>query len=267
MGLGEMFRGIHGAAFMPYICCGDPSARFTMKLAETLVENGADAIELGIPFSDPVADGRVLQQASSRALSAGMTPKKALRLVASMRRRGISIPIIIMSYCNTFYSQGAARMLAQAKKAGADAVIVPDLPLEESQGFRKECRKAGLDFVPLTAPGCSEGRIRRIAKGAGGFLYAVSVSGTTGARKKVATEALSLVARARRSSGMPVAAGFGIATPGHARQFARSGASGIIVGSRIAEIYSKSIKEGEKKALEEIAGYCRAMKSACARTK
>jgi tryptophan synthase alpha chain len=251
---------------MPYICCGDPSAGFTLKLAETLSRGGADAIELGIPFSDPAADGRVLQAASSRALKAGMTPKKALCLLAKLRGRGLGIPVIIMAYYNTFCSHGTGRFISGAAKAGADGVVVPDLPLEESREFRKECARARICFVPLVSPDCRPARIARISRGAGGFLYAVSVAGTTGARRKVERQSLLLVKRAKTASGMPVAAGFGISTPAHARLYARCGADGVIVGSRIAEIYAAHAMKGmggEKRAMGEIARYCRSMKKAC----
>jgi tryptophan synthase alpha chain len=270
MRLSEMFRKKKGIAFMPYVCCGDMGEGFTLKLIRTLADNGADAIELGIPFSDPVADGKVLQAASARALACGMTPKKALGVVAKLRRQGVSLPIAVMAYCNTFYSQGVPRLISSLARSGANGIIVPDLPVDESAGFRRLCRASRLDFVPLVAAGSDGARIRKIAHGASGFLYAVSVSGTTGARKEVAKGALELVARARKNSRLPVVAGFGISQPAHARKFASVGADGVIVGSHLADLYSKHMvgskerwKAKEKKALAEIASYARKMKRAC----
>lgn len=263
--LGRMFANSDGAAFMPYVCCGDPSEEFTVALVKTLAKSGADAIEFGIPFSDPIADGKAIQAASSRALAGGMTPKKALAVIARLRAEGIGIPIVAMTYYNIIYSAGAARFLRSLSKAGADGLIVPDVPLEESGGLRGECKKAGLAFVPLITPNCTDERLGRIASGASGFLYAVSVLGTTGARENVNESALELVRRAKRF-GLPVCAGFGISKPKHANEFAAAGADGVIVGSRIVGIYSEFIGGkgiGTQEALEEIAAYAGGMKRAC----
>ena len=250
---------------MPYVCCGDPTEGFTLALVKALVENGADAIEFGIPFSDPIADGKAIQEASNRALAGGMTPKKAVAAIAKLRKAGVNVPIVAMTYYNIIYSAGTAQFLRSLSEAGADGLIVPDVPLEESEELRRECNAAGLDFVSLITPNCSDERLSRIAAGAGGFLYAVSVLGTTGARENVDSRALELVKRAKRF-GLPVCAGFGISKPEHAEEFALAGADGVIVGSEIANIYSKHIngKEIETgKSLGEIAEYASAMKRAC----
>jgi len=260
-----MFSKQKGAAFMPYVCCGDPAMEFTLALVKALAKGGADAIEFGIPFSDPIADGKTIQAASQRALAAGMTPKKAVAAIAKLRKEGVGIPIVAMTYYNIIYSAGTARFLGSLAQAGADGLIVPDVPLEESEELRGECRKAGLDFVSLITPNCSDGRLAKIAKGASGFLYAVSVIGTTGARESVDGNALELVKRAKKF-GLPVCAGFGISKPKHAGEFAKAGAGGVIVGSEIVNIYSKSIsgkRIDSAKALVEIKRYAEGMKRAC----
>ncbi len=262
----KMFSKSRGAAFMPYICCGDPDALFTVRLARALCENGADAIEFGIPFSDPIADGKTIQEASTRALAAGMTPQKALGAIKRIRSEGIEAPIIAMTYYNIIYAAGQGEFLKSLKQAGADGLIVPDVPLEESAGLAKSCRKAGIDLVFLVTPNTASARIAKIASRGRGFLYAVSVLGTTGARKSVSREAIKLVKRAS-GHGLPVAAGFGISKPAHAREFASAGAKGIIVGSAIVDIYSRHIsgrgRIDSAKALAGIAKYAREMKAAC----
>ena len=260
-----MFSKLKGAAFMPYVCCGDPTAEFSLALVKALVSGGAAAIEFGIPFSDPIADGKTIQSASQRALAAGMTPKKAIAAIAKLREEGVGVPIVAMTYYNIIYSAGTAQFLQSLSEAGADGIIVPDVPLEESEELRGECEKAGLDFVPLITPNCTEERLGKIAAKAGGFLYAVSVIGTTGAKESVDGKALELVKRAKKF-GLPVCAGFGISKPKHADEFARAGADGVIVGSEIVNIYSKFI--GGKgidaaRALDEIGRYAVDMKGAC----
>ncbi|MFA5106550.1 MAG: tryptophan synthase subunit alpha [Candidatus Micrarchaeia archaeon] len=264
----RMFANAKGAAFMPYVCCGDPDASFTISLVKALCGNGADAIEFGIPFSDPIADGKTIQEASNRALAGGMTPSKALGAIARIRRGGVEAPIIAMTYYNIIFSQGQDAFLKKLKQAGADGLIVPDVPLEESAALSKSCKKACIDLVFLVTPNTADGRIAKIARRGKGFLYAVSVLGTTGARKNIDPAALTLVKRASRH-GLPVVAGFGISTPAHARRFAAAGAKGVIVGSEIANIYSRQMTKNRinrKTALEKIAKYAREMKSACSHT-
>lgn len=267
MKISEMFSKLktedRQPAFMPYVCCGDPSEDFTVRLVETLVANGADAIELGIPFSDPIADGKTIQAASSRALANGMTPKKAIETIARLRRKGIGVPIIAMTYYNIVFANGTENFLKALKDAGADGLIVPDVPLEESGELREKCSEAGIDLVYLITPNCSDDRIGKIAEKSRGFLYAVSVLGITGARDEVAPDAIEFVKRAKRIASLPVAVGFGVSKPMHAKAFAEAGADGIIIGSALVNVYSKYMGQGESgemKALEEVAEFARGMK-------
>lgn len=265
MTIEDAFRK-NGAAFMPYICCGDPSAGFTVRAVRALAASGADAIEFGIPFSDPIADGKSIQAASARALLSGMTPLKALEVLGDIRKE-TEIPIIVMTYCNIIIANGGEAFLKKARVAGADALIVPDVPLEESHALAEQCRAAGLKLVRMASPSCSDARLKRISENAEGFVYAVGALGTTGARDSVGKDAAALVRRMKGITDLPVAVGFGISKPIHATVLREAGADGIIVGSRIADIYSRHIgkdgKMGEESALEELAGYAKAMKAAC----
>ena len=269
MKIEKMFSGLEGrAAFMPYVCCGDPSVEFSVRLVETLVSNGADAIEMGIPFSDPIADGKTIEAASSRALANGMTPRKAFEAIAQIRKNGIEAPIIAMTYYNIVFANGVENFLKSLKESGADGLIVPDAPLEESGLLQELCLKSGIDLIYLITPNCSDERIGKIAQKARGFLYAVSVLGITGARENVASGAIELVERAKKITKLPIAAGFGISKPEHARILEKAGADGIIVGSALVNIYFGHMDnnamgaDGEKLALEEIAAFARQMKGA-----
>ncbi|VVB98399.1 Tryptophan synthase alpha chain [uncultured archaeon] len=265
MRISEMFSK-PGArpAFMPYVCCGDPSVVFTVRLVETLVANGADAIEFGIPFSDPIADGKTIQGASSRALANEMTPQKAIDAISLLRKKGIRVPITAMTYYNIVFANGTGNFLKKLRDAGADGLIVPDVPLEESGPLREKCAEAGIDLICMITPNCTDERIKRISEKSQGFLYAVSVLGITGARGEVAPEAVEFVKRAKRIASIPIAVGFGISQPAHAAEFAKAGADAIIVGSGLVEVYAKHMKDGkfdEEKALGEVAEFAKAMVS------
>ncbi len=259
------------AAFLPYICCGDPSADFTVKLAKTLVNAGADAIELGIPFSDPIADGKTIQSASLRALENGIIPPKALEVLDRIRKEGVKIPIIIMTYYNIILANGGTKFLKNAKIAGANAVIVPDVPLEESDSLEEMCRNNELGLVRMVSISSDEKRLKAISKKADCFVYVVAELGTTGARENVNDNAIALVKRAKSLFYVPVVIGFGISKPEHVTTFIKAGADGIIVGSAIIDIYSKYISGektktiNEKSALEEMEKFAKAMKNACMR--
>lgn len=254
------------AAFMPYLCCGDQGADFTLRAAKALADAGADAIELGIPFSDPIADGKTIQAASMRALQNGMTPAKALDTLGKMRKE-TGVPIILMTYYNIILANGGAAFLKKAHEAGAEALIAPDVPLEESAPLHEACSGAGMKLIRMVSVSSDESRIKRISKVAGGFIYAVGSLGTTGARDCIGDDAAALVKRVRRVTQLPVAVGFGVSRPDHATALAAAGADGVIVGSAIADAYMKGAGKGgavdEDKALEGLASYARAMKAGC----
>ena len=221
----------HGkrAALMPYLMGGYPSVAESLAAGEAAVDAGADLIELGIPFSDPLADGPVIHAAGTAALEAGVTPGDVLKVCAALAER---VPVVLMVYANIVLVDGAAAFAARAAAAGAAGLIVPDLPQDESAGVRAACDEAGLALVALVAPSSSAARVAEIGANARGFVYAVSLAGTTGERAELAPELADLVERTRAATALPVAVGFGIST---AEQAATVGdlADGVIVGSRI----------------------------------
>ena len=222
-----------GKAFIPFITCGDPSLEVTEALVYAMEEAGADLIELGIPFSDPTAEGPVIQEANIRALSGGVTTDKIFEMAEKIRKR-TAIPMVFMTYANVVFSYGTERFIKRASEIGMDGLILPDVPFEEKEEFAQVCRQYGLAFVSLIAPTSKE-RIQTIASEAEGFLYCVSSLGVTGVRTEITTNVGEMTALARKASGIPCAVGFGISTPEQARAMA-SQADGVIVGSAIVKL-------------------------------
>lgn len=229
-----VFASKDGAAFIPYVTAGYPSMGATIKAVTTLAECGADMVEIGIPFSDPLADGITVQRASFHALRAGVTPDLCLKAVRLLRQE-VELPLILMSYFNPLLSYGIEKFCAEAARAGADGLIVPDLPLEEAGELEKAALGCGLDTIYLLAPTSTKERIRRVARHSRGFIYLVSVTGVTGVRESLPPDLPELVARVRALAGQPLCVGFGISTPEQAAQVSRI-ADGVIVGSRLVEI-------------------------------
>ena len=220
-------------AFIPFITCGDPSLEVTEKLVYAMEEAGADLIELGIPFSDPTAEGPVIQAANVRALSGGVTTDKIFEMVKSIRKH-TDIPLVFMTYANVVFSYGTERFVKKAADLGMDGLILPDVPFEEKEEFDPVCRQYGLDFISLIAPTSHE-RIRMIAREAQGFLYCVSSLGVTGVRSSITTDIGGMVRLVKEEKDIPCAVGFGISTPQQAREMA-SCADGVIVGSAIVKL-------------------------------
>ncbi len=246
-----------GKAFIPFITCGDPDLETTAAAVRAMAENGADLIELGIPFSDPTAEGPVIQSASLRALQAGTTTDKIFDMVRDLRR-DVKIPMVFMTYANVVYSYGAARFLTACEELGIDGLILPDLPFEEKDEFLEECRKHGVDLISMIAP-TSEQRIAMIAREAEGFLYIVSSMGVTGTRSEINTDLASMVRIVRENTDIPCAIGFGISTPEQAKKMADL-SDGAIVGSAIVKLFGKYGKDVPPYAGE----YVRSMKAALA---
>lgn len=245
----------NGKAFIPFITCGDPDLETTEKIVRAAAENGADLIELGIPFSDPTAEGPVIQAASLRALSGGVTTDKIFELVRRLRR-DIDIPMVFMTYANVVFSYGSDRFISTCKEIGIDGLILPDLPFEEKEEFLPYCKKYGVDLISLIAP-TSENRIAMICSEADGFIYLVSSLGVTGTRSKITTDLDSIVSVIRENTDVPCAIGFGISTPEQAADMA-SKADGVIVGSAIIKIIEKHGKD----AAEQVGKYVKEMKAA-----
>jgi tryptophan synthase alpha chain len=218
------------AALMPYLMGGFPDLAASRAIGEAYADGGADLVELGVPFSDPLADGPVIQAAGTRALAAGATLDGVLEVAAALAPR---LPVVVMAYANLVFARGAERFASALAAAGASGLIVPDLPLEEAPAVLEACDAAGVALVPLVAPTTPDERLEAIGARARGFLYTVSVTGTTGERASLTDAFAAVVTRAKAHAPVPVALGFGIATPEHAAQAAAAGADGVIVGSRL----------------------------------
>ena len=245
----------HGKAFLAFLTCGDPDLETTAAAVRAAVENGADLIELGIPFSDPTAEGPVIQGANLRALRAGTTTDRAFDLVRNLRW-DVRVPLVFMTYANVVFSYGPERFLSTCAEVGVDGLILPDLPFEEKEEFHPLCRQYGVDLISLVAP-TSEDRIAMIAREAEGFLYIVSSLGVTGVRSEIATDLGAIVSVARQNTSIPCAIGFGISTPEQAKQMSGL-ADGVIVGSAIVKL----LAQYGTGAPEHIGTYVRAMKEA-----
>ncbi len=245
----------NGKAFIPFITCGDPNLETTAKIVREAVANGADLIELGIPFSDPTAEGPVIQGANIRALSGGVTTDKVFDLVRVLRR-DVTIPMVFMTYANVVFSYGAEQFIGTCKEIGIDGIILPDLPFEEKEEFLPICQKYDVDLISLIAP-TSENRIAMIAKEATGFIYLVSSLGVTGTRSEIKTDLASIVKVIRENTDVPCAIGFGISTPEQAKKMADV-SDGAIVGSAIIKIIEKYGEESPKYVGE----YVKSMKDA-----
>ena len=223
----------NGKAFIPFLTCGDPSLEVTEQLIYAMEEAGADLIELGIPFSDPTAEGPVIQAANVRALSCGVTTDKIFDMVKRLRQN-TKIPMVFMTYANVVFSYGTERFIQKAASLGMDGLILPDVPFEEKEEFDSVCKKYGLDLISLIAPTSHE-RITQIAKEAEGFVYCVSSLGVTGMRSAITTDIGAMVQLVKAAKDIPCAVGFGISTPEQAAAMAAK-SDGAIVGSAIVKL-------------------------------
>ena len=245
----------HGKAFIAFITCGDPDLETTAACVRAAVKGGADLIELGIPFSDPTAEGPVIQSAIARALAGGVTTDRIFALVEDLRK-DVTVPMVFMTYANVVYSYGVDRFCDRCVETGIDGMILPDVPYEEKEEFAPACRARMLAFISLIAP-TSENRVAMIAKEAEGFLYIVSSMGVTGVRSEITTDIGAMVKLVRENTSIPCAVGFGISTPRQAGRMAAL-SDGAIVGSAIVRLiaehgadapgyvyeYAKSMKDG-----------------------
>lgn len=267
--IAEAFAG--GKAFIPFLTCGDPSLEITEQLVYACEEAGADLIELGIPFSDPTAEGPVIQAASMRALAGGTSTDKILEMTARIRKN-TQIPLVFMTYANVVFSyhqgkkgeetaseSGIEGFVKRAVQAGADGLILPDVPFEEKEEFDSVCRRYGMDFISLIAPTSRE-RITKIAREAEGFVYCVSSLGVTGVRSRITTDVGSMIRLVRNEKKIPCAVGFGISSPEQAREMAAC-SDGVIVGSaivKLCETYGADcvpqVREYVRKMKEAVAG-------------
>jgi len=243
---------------MPFLMAGDPDLETTAKMLLELQANGADMIELGIPYSDPLADGPIIQLAASRALSAGTSPDKVFKMLSELRDE-LSIPIILFTYSNPLINRGLEEFCIEAAKVGVSGLVVPDLPLEEAEKLSEIAESKGIDLVLLVAPTTPKDRMKKIAETSNGFTYLVSVTGVTGERSSLEDNVESLVRQLKDSSSSPIAVGFGISEVKHIQQVRKWGADGAIVGSALVKrIANASI--GMK--VEEAGSFCKELSSA-----
>ncbi len=245
------FKG--GKAFIPFITCGYPDLETTKECVLAMVKNGADLIELGIPFSDPTAEGVVIQEANEKALAGGVTTDKIFDLVKELRKE-TDIPMVFMTYANVVFSYETKRFLERSREAGIDGIILPDVPFEEKGEFDELCDEYDIPLISLVAP-TSHSRIAMIAKAAKGFIYVVSSLGVTGTRSEITTDLDSIVKLIRENTDIPCAIGFGISTPEQASKMAKI-SDGAIVGSAIIKL----ISQGREGAAERVGEYVKSMK-------
>jgi len=232
--ISSVFSQSEHKALIPYVTVGYPSIEATLKLVPLLARSGCDIVELGIPFSDPLADGATIQKASFHALENGVTPQLCLEVAKKLRQK-VNIPLVFMTYFNPVFSCGLEEFCSACTKSGIDGLIIPDLPPEEGAELEAITQRQNLDLIYLLAPTSTEERIRLVTQRSRGFIYLVSVTGVTGVRDKLPVNLEAFVARVRKVATQPLCVGFGISTPEPARQVARI-ADGIIVGSRIIQL-------------------------------
>lgn len=245
----------NGKAFIPFITGGDPDLDTTEKLIYAIDRAGADLIEIGVPFSDPIAEGPVIQEANERALANGCTTDKLFDMVARARKN-TQIPIVYLTYINPVYAYGKEKFMKRCKECGVDGLIIPDLPYEEKGEFSDVCKEYGVDMISLIAPTSHE-RISMIAKEAEGFVYCVSSMGVTGVRNEIKTDVAEMIQLVKQVTDIPCAVGFGISEPEQAENMAAV-ADGVIVGSAIVKI----IKEHGKDSEQAVFDYVKNMKEA-----
>lgn len=249
-------------ALIGYVTGGDPEPRYTPRIVEALVNGGVDIIELGIPFSDPIADGPTIQAATVRALEVGTTPETVLNIASEVKRKH-GVPIVILTYYNPIFRMGLEGFFKLTRNCGVDGLIVPDLPIDEAYDYKKVADAYGIDTIFLAAPSTSTERLREILAYTSGFLYLVSVFGVTGARESVQDLTIRLIKRALSATGgrTPLAVGFGISKPEHVKAVILNGADGAIVGSGFVKIIEKN-RNNEQVMLKEIRDYAHKLKEA-----
>ncbi len=255
----EQLKKKNEMAYMPYLCLGDPDRQTSIKMARELCRT-ADLLELGIPFSDPIADGPVLHAAATRALKAGMTTGKALEYIKEIRS-STRTPIVVMTYCNIALNPSIGAFIENLASSGADGLILPDLPIEEAAELKKSARKHGIATIFMATPSTKEARLEKILDATEGYLYLTATEGTTGARERLDGRISDTIQRAKAISDTPVAVGFGISTVEQARAMKNAGADGVIIGSKLCELYLQESRKDT--ALEKLRDFSLGIKSGC----
>lgn len=258
--IGKAFAGGKNPAFIGFTVAGDPDKITSIRIARALIAGGTDILELGVPFSDPVADGPTIQKADERALGTGTTPSTVFEMVREIRKES-EVPIVLLTYYNIVLHRGIGPFYREAHDTGVDGILIADMPIEESEEVCMIARQCNIDPIFLISQTTSDTRIEKIVAKAHGYLYLVSVLGVTGARDQVSGTAIDLIHRVRRHTPLPLAIGFGISNPAQAQAYTRAGADGIIVGSAIVGIIERNLKDhdGMEQDLKE---YVSTMKKA-----
>jgi tryptophan synthase alpha chain len=259
----EMFKRVkekNEGAFVPFIVAGDPDFETSLEIVKTFAQNGADALEIGFPFSDPVADGPTVQLADIRALEAGMTVQKGFEFIKKVREF-TDIPIGVLTYYNLIYKMGLDKYYKTARESGANAVLAADLPPEEAFDALKASKENGIQQIFMAAQSTSNERLPKITEICSGFLYVVAVMGITGARSELKNSSVELIERVKANSDLPICVGFGISKPEHVREVIKSGADGAIVASAILNLITEN-QENKDMMLQKIAVFCRELKEA-----
>jgi tryptophan synthase alpha chain len=255
----QVFSGLNRAAVIPFFVIGDPDYKTSLAIVNKAIDAGADILELGIPFSDPIADGPTIQKADIRSLKNGMTVKKALKFIAEVKKHK-DIPIGLLMYYNLIYQYGTEKFFRDFHKAGVNSVLVADLSIDDADEVVGPAKKAGLDTVFMVTPNTGQQRLKLIASKTTGFIYAVSLLGVTGSREKLSGSVKGLVGRIKKETNVPVCVGFGISTPRHAVEVAKAGADGVIIGSKIVGLIEDNLKN-KKKCLSEISKFIKKVRS------
>ena len=243
-------------ALIAYVSAGDPDPESTINVVNALIKGGADIIELGIPFSDPIADGMTIQRASERALTSGMNTDIYFDICKQITA---DIPLVALTYYNIILQYGLNKFAKECSKSGIEGIIIPDLPVEESKAMLDACKDYKIDLIFMIAQTTTDDRMQKILEGAGGFIYLVSLLGVTGAREQLDIDANQLVERVKKKTGLPLCLGFGISKPSHVASAIGFGVDGVIVGSAIVDIIEKNIKN-ERKMLDELKDFVKRLK-------
>ncbi len=253
------------SALTIFVSCGDHGLEFTEKLVESLAKSGADMVELGVPFSDPTADGKTIQEAGQRALGCGTTLEGIFEMVKKLRRKGVQIPFILFSYMNPLFKMGLSKAAKKSSESGVNGWLVVDAPFEESEEIVSACAPEGLDVIELVSPLTPPERVEKISKRGSGFLYYVMLAGVTGARKNLPENFSRKLAEVKERSSLPVGAGFGISSPESAREVAME-ADSVIVGSGLIDlVHSKYVESGEEEALRAAESFVESLSKAMSR--
>jgi len=255
----DKLKNINQGAFMPFVTLGDPNEKISIEIIKVLIKSGADIVELGIPFSDPMADGPTIQKSSQRALNQGMNTDKAFDIVRKIREFS-DIPIVFLTYYNIVLQYPMDKFFQSCKEHEVQGIVIPDLPIEEAGLALKESKKNNVHIIFLIAPNTSEGRLTKILEHASGFLYFVTLFGTTGTREQVMKPGLDHLLKLRAISNIPVLPGFGISSPSHVQEYMTAGSDGVIVGSAIVKIIEENINDPDKMK-SELSEFVKSMKA------